>query len=63
VELSRGDQEIFDSNGEFADADSSGMVHCVCDGGRNAGEADLSNAAGAERIERQVRMIEEGDVD
>src|SRR5580698_672971 len=39
------------------------MVDCVGNGGGDAGEADLSHAAGAQGVEDRVGVVEEGDVD
>jgi hypothetical protein len=42
-----GHQKIFDAHGELANANSGGMMDCVGNGSGDAGEADLSHAAGA----------------
>jgi len=54
VELIWSGQQVFDAHGEFADADTGGMVDRAGDGGGDAGETDLSDAAGAKRVEHQV---------
>src|SRR3954469_17019129 len=48
---------------QVADALAGGMEDCVGDGGRNAGDADLADAARAGGIELTIVFLAEADVD
>src|SRR5215472_2446034 len=58
-----GAEEFVGGDGVFADADAGGVVDGVGDGGGDAGDADLADAAGAEWIEFCVGDVEHGDVE
>jgi hypothetical protein len=55
--------EFVRGDGVVADADGGGVVDGVRDGGGGAGDADLADAAGAERVELGVGDVEAGDVE
>ena len=52
-------EQVLDTHGQGSYPNSGGMVDGSCDRGRDAGEADLSNAAGSVLSEHGVGDVEE----